>query len=277
MYADNWMLPQLDVYTRKTSQLLDKILVTFVPISFMCVFFAPCHLFFQPMSKMYVTSLFSEQWLNTHQVLQLVILLPIIILYLFACIGIVTVYILHFQIVLTYIFFLTPILWKDLRLNLPSYRTAAELRSKINLTHEYRSIEIIHAMAVENYGPLILPFHTVFMLIAIFTSYVATRYWTVLNVTFISVLAFLAFVTVIFWAIVLIFGGFYFTQCTRTIKSWKHFEGCKEDILYIKLFARSCKALKIGDQSRFKINNLSLLFFIKGVTRGIMRALLTLR
>lgn len=121
-----------------------------------------------------------------------------------------------------------------------------------------------------------LPLYGIFALFSVFGSCLLIHFSRILTFVIIFVLISWTSGLFAFWVVTLKFGGFYFVQSIKTIKSWKKFNWTKRDILYIQKFAKSCRPLKIGDQSRFTFNNLSVFCFIRVVTRGIIRALLTL-
>lgn len=205
------------------------------------------------------------------------VVFPFVVFYFFGFLCAITSFYLHIQVLLTYILFACPILLKDLRANLPTYRTHHSLRSCPNLVHEYRCFEILHVIGMGFYGPLILPFHAFLSVLVVLGAYLITRHW--MDMDYIAIYMMFNWVFIFFavWALVLQFSGFYFLQCTKTLKSWKHFKWNKKDLKDLKRFTKSCKPLKIGDQIRFNFNNLSVLFFIRGISRGIVRALLALK
>lgn len=79
----------------------------------------------------------------------------------------------------------------------------------------------------------------------------------------------------IFWGYALHFGGYFVSQNVKTLRSWIKLNWNYGDKKYIQKFAKSCKPLQMGEQTRFKFNKLSLLFFIRGISRGVVRILLT--
>lgn len=103
-----------------------------------------------------------------------------------------------------------------------------------------------------------------------------TRYRWNMDMISSGMLFFLVIIFFSAWAIILRIGGLYFTQCKKTIASWKYFNWSMCDKKIIKKFAKSCRPLKIGDQTYFKFNNATLPNFIKGLTRGYFRVMLTI-
>lgn len=181
----------------------------------------------------------------------------------------------HLQGILAHVFYAIPIMSKDLRSGLKINRTKSDLRSPDNLTHEYRCCELVHCFEMEYYGKLILPLHMLVYVLIMFPSAILIQHSSHMHGKTILLIGLYIVEFFTIWSSILLFGGYYSAQNVKTIKSWKKLGWNKEDKKYLSRFAKSCKPLQIGDQSRFKINKLSILFFVRGLSRGIVRILLT--
>lgn len=240
-------------------------LVFLLLLSFQFVYF--------PTSKIYLTSLCSsDKWEGLN-----LFIFPVFYVYIFVqnFLGCIPAFFFNFQCLLIFYTDVTPIFWKDLRSD-SSHRTSNALRTPKNLTKEYRSVEVIHKLMMDYYKFAILPFHALVGALTVSGSYTLTRHSKKMEVINIFIICNWIIVFVC-WSLIIKFGGFYHSQCIKTIKSWKFFDFNKEDKLYMTKFTRSCRPMKIGDQIRFNFTNLTVLSFIKGVTRLYVRALLTFK
>lgn len=182
---------------------------------------------------------------------------------------------LHIQAIFTPVFYSTPIMSKDLRAGMKEYRTKFDLRSRDNLPHEYRCFELMHYYEMDYYGKLILPLHILVYVLIMFPSATLIQYASHMHGKSILLICLYIIEFVTWWGTLLQFGGYYLGQNVKTIKSWRRLGWNTEDKKYMSRFSKSCRPLQLGDQSRFKINKLSILFFARGLSRGIVRILLT--
>lgn len=148
LYLENWLPTQLDPYTRKSCMFLDIAILAGIPVLFFYSLIIALHVVINPDFPIYLTSWLPREWLSFY------VILPMALFHFSVVIGVCVATMLHIQIILTFVLFVTPIFWQDLRANSTSYRTHAALRIKINLVREYRCVEIMHGIAMEFYGPL---------------------------------------------------------------------------------------------------------------------------
>lgn len=268
---------KLDPGARRSSLILHRLLLLILTLGPSFTLAMAFHVIFFPDCPVYLTSLFIQGIPKSLALLRMVMVIPFALGYGVAVLGIGITLELHFQIMLAFIIFLTPIMSKDLRANLSYYRTSEQLRTLSNFVHEYRCLQIFHGIAMEIYGPLIIPFHSLASLLIVMGSSVLAAQRHELDWIIFLLILEVVLLTVVVWSGVLKFGGFYHKQWLKTVGSWKHFQWDKDDKNYLKKFTKSCRALQIGDQSRFKFNKLSVLCYIRALTKGIVRTLLTLR
>lgn len=258
--TEKWPLPQ----SRKNiGPFLNKILIflQFVLILFPATF--AVHAATYPEFPIYISSSFSPPYskllLTLNSFVYWVLLTQSWILFN-----------IQLQGVLTHQIFLTPIMATDLR--------ATPKRSDLslaNLPKEYRSFEIVHWLSIDPYGNLILPLHITIYTLMMFASAILVQNSQNIGGKTVIIICHYVLGFGIFWGVLLHFGGYYFTQNLKTVRSWGKLEWSLEDKKYIKKFIKSCKPLQMGDQARFKFNKLTLLFFIRGISRGVVRILLT--
>lgn len=83
---------------------------------------------------------------------------------------------------------------------------------------------------------------------------------------------------------ILQFGGVFFTQSKKTIRSWIYWRESgisawkfNTSLKYISKFKKSCRPLAAEFPGYYRINNLSLLKFWQALVRGTVRVLLALK
>lgn len=83
--------------------------------------------------------------------------------------------------------------------------------------------------------------------------------------------------TAVYWCFILHFGGYVYLQGGNILKSWKrHDWGNRYHNRLMGKFRRSCRPLTISYQKMFTMRKLTMLRFVRGLTRGIFRMLLAL-
>lgn len=173
----------------------------------------------------------------------------------------------------TSLFFATPIMSTDLRAGRQTRQD--DLLSLKHLSFEYRCFEIMHYIEMEMYGNLFVPLHTLIYILIIFPLAILIQHSSHMDNKTIIIILNRSVGFCIFWGTTLRFGGYYFAQNVKTLRSWGKLDLSCGDKLYMRKFVKSCKPLQIGDQARFKFTKLSILFFIRGISRGVVRVLLT--
>ncbi|OXA38773.1 hypothetical protein Fcan01_26454 [Folsomia candida] len=260
-----------DRQTKSLSTLLDVLLVAFQLMLIVAPLTSAIHSAPFPDSPMYLSSCFPSPWKRNSALLTINALF-----YWIIGTQSLVIFSLHLQSISTSLFFSTPIMAKDLRAGITSRRARQDkLLSLKHLTFEYRCFEIMHYVEMEIYGKLIVQLHTIIYILIIFPSAILIQHSSHMDSKTIAIICSYIIGSCMFWGTILRFGGYYFAQNAKTLRSWGKLDLSCEDKLYMTKFRKSCKPLQIGDQARFKLNKVLILFFIRGISRGVVRVLLT--
>lgn len=173
-----------------------------------------------------------------------------------------------------------PIHYTEFNVKLPSSRhtTFPEFRSVAHLPTEYRKAELLHLYSMKVWGIYILPFQVLAMQFVLYTNFVLIRNWDHLGALTRSLLLCWTIAIQIFWYFVLHVGGHFYLYAKANRDSWK-FMVVKDswEAKYMSKFRKSTRPLGIGHQGYFIIKPLSVLKFFKGVVKGTIRVLLTIK
>lgn len=171
------------------------------------------------------------------------------------------------------------ILLPEFRLGQPGSKYLAHdsFRQPSNFTIMYRSCQIIFMISNQLFGKCLVPVQAFSTLLFVFCNYTLIRHCDMLAPSAQIIMIIWAVFTPMFWALVLVVGGYVHSIGLKNLRSWEQCSwNSARDAKIMKKFALSCQPLKICFGSMFVIRRVSLMVFVKGVTRSLMRALLTL-
>jgi len=155
------------------------------------------------------------------------------------------------------------------------YRTSNALRTVKNMLIEYRSIELLHEHFMGVLGFILVPLHFVFVKLILFCWYVLIRHSSGLRSEISGVFFMWSFAGCLFWSGLLQIGGAAYVQSDGVLHSWKLKDwGSSYNNRLMSKFRKSCKPILIKYGSTYVVKRLSLLKFLKGLTRGLFRILL---
>jgi len=184
---------------------------------------------------------------------------------------------LYVILLLSYTAAIGPIISKEFRANVATYKTKKSLRSPKCLPVAYRSIEIMHRFAVQIFGRIIIPIEALLSQFIVFCNFLLIRYWSEIDSTTRVLLGFLTVTFEILWMAFLQYGGLFHMHAKRTIKSWTlmHFNN-QIEAKFMMRFRKSCRPLSVGTVGYYTITRVTVLRFLQGTLRKTFRALLTL-
>lgn len=158
------------------------------------------------------------------------------------------------------------------------YFALPELRRPPLLWHAWRTAQVLQLKVNDLLGIFIVPTQALFGKMIVFGTYHLARHYSEMphfsSMVLISWTASLG----VFWCTVLLMGGYLYFYTGRVLNSWKYAswsELDKDERKIMKKFRKSCLPLSIGYGKTFVIKRLSVLKFIKGLSRSIFRILLT--
>lgn len=154
----------------------------------------------------------------------------------------------------------------------PSFRTVS------HFPMEYRKLEILHSYAMAIWGIYVVPFQAFALNFVLYANYVLIRNWDHLDFLMRCLVLLWTVSIQVFWYLVLHLAGRYYLFSQRNRGSWK-FLGVRDaqEAKFMAKFKKSTRPLGIGQNGYFIIKPLSVVKFVKGVVRGTVRVLLTMR
>lgn len=158
-----------------------------------------------------------------------------------------------------------------------AYLLSEDFRHPTNFTLLYRTSQILFIQFNEWIGRLLIPTHAVATLFFIFSSYVVIRHEDQMDMVPLLMILTWAIATPVAWSIILYGGGYLHFHTNKCINSWTKFSWkFRRDRNHLKSFAKSCKPMAICYGKMYVIRKMTLIVFIQGLTRGLVRALLTI-
>ncbi|CAL8072491.1 unnamed protein product [Orchesella dallaii] len=178
--------------------------------------------------------------------------------------------------ILTYVAFLVPIQSKEFRVdNIHGQKSNDKLRTAKYLPKTYRCFELLTNFQNITLSQYLIPCQTAIMYLILFCNTMLIRRWEKLNAALRVSLILLSVLAMFLWGLVLKVFGRMDVWSQKTLKSWKdHNWGSVRDNKYMRKFRKSCRPLRIGYGRCYIIRPLSVLKFLKGISRGTFRALL---
>ncbi|CAL8121202.1 unnamed protein product [Orchesella dallaii] len=158
------------------------------------------------------------------------------------------------------------------------YKTRNSLRAVRNIMVAYRTTEILHQNFLRTVGILFVPLHALTGNLVIFSNYVVITQSSEMNGWLSAMLFMWSLSAGIFWWAVLEIGRYISTRGSRVLSSWKLGDwGSPLNSKIMLRFGKSCRPLMLNYRSTYVIGRQSSIKFVKGITRGTFRVLLTLK
>lgn len=171
-----------------------------------------------------------------------------------------------------------PFLVRELNLGRKCYKTERLLRQPLEIIHVYRSAQILQLNANNVVQYLIIPSQTLVLYLTLFACVMIIKFGNVMSPSSKGMLSSWAFVACTAWTMVLMVGGYMHWYGKKVLESWKYYKWPRNgDKRVMSRFRKSCKPFMINFGKYYVIRRLSVLKFLRGISRGIFRSLLTLR
>ncbi|CAL8125329.1 unnamed protein product [Orchesella dallaii] len=181
----------------------------------------------------------------------------IIIMYLYGTIGI-------------------PFIVKEFRLGRKCYASLASLRKPKNLMLAYRTAQILHEKFRLIFQYLIVPTQFIITNLFIFCCVMIIKFGQSLKPSSRFMLVSWALFGITFWASYLWLGGYLYLNGNRVLKSWKyHPWNSRAEKNLMSKFQKSCRPIMIHYGRTYVIKKVTVLKFLRGISRGVLRTLLT--
>lgn len=174
--------------------------------------------------------------------------------------------------------FVVPFMIKELRLDHPPYKSISTLREPDTLMLAYRTSQVLHGKALSVVSFFLLPTQTIVYKMVIFTSYMMLKYGQEMDRTSIAKLIGWTALSGLFWGAVLVMGGNLHYHGNNVLLSWRYHNQWKDKFQkkIMNKFRKSCKPFQMNYGKTYVIKRLTVLKFMRSLSRGILKALLAL-
>ncbi len=171
-----------------------------------------------------------------------------------------------------------PFILREFRIDHPPYKSISSLRTPQILMLAYRTAQIMHGKGILVIGFFILPTHTIIYKMIVFTSYMIVKHGQEMDNISIAVLVGWAISAATFWVVILVIGGTLHLQGNNLLMSWKYHTKWPDKFQrnLMNKFRKSCKPFELNYGRSYVIKRLTVLKFIRSLSRGIFKALLAL-
>lgn len=210
----------------------------------------------------------------------LVIRLMIIFYHCYICFPMYTTLGIDSSVVFLYGTLFVPFLAKELVLGRKSYKSLSKLRTMETLVLEYRAAQLMQNICNALIGPLLIPLQTLITLMFMVSGFIVIRNWSTMDSISLMLMLAWAFTAPFFWLVDLMIASYLFRSGKKILNSWKYHQMSIARIKERKLLGKvrvSCRPLSIAYKKIYIIRPTSSMVFIRGLVKGLMRTLLTLK
>lgn len=195
----------------------------------------------------------------------------------YLCISMCAVFGAMLGVLAIYGVLVVPFLMKEIRLDRTNYKSRKLLRQPLHLTHFYRSAQILQIRLLTMVQFMIIPTQTLISYLILFSSVMLIKFGNIMSLVSKGMLVSWILASLIFWASSLAIGGHMYWFGKKILVSWKCYSWSnRRDKVYMSKFRKSCKPLMLNFGRTYVIRPLSVLKFLRGISRGIFKALLTI-
>lgn len=174
--------------------------------------------------------------------------------------------------------FFVPFVVRELRVDRKSYKSVPELRQPSGLMPAYRSSQILQNQVNGLMGYFILPSQTMVTQIILLNTFTLITQSQHMSIPTLALMCVWTLTVAVFWSVILLMGGYLHFYGVKILTSWKyHAWPTKRDKKLMSKFRKSCPPIQVNFQKAYVIKRLTVLKFIRGLSRGILRILLTLK
>lgn len=166
----------------------------------------------------------------------------------------------------------------ELNLQRKNYKSVASVRLPEKLILVHRSAQVfLQAYVLPVLGYLLVPAQAMITHMVMFACFLLTKHGDKVSQTMKSVVISWALLAAITWIAILELCGFIHSGGVGLLKSWKyHRWSCRKDKKLMSRFRKSCKPIMIHYGRTYGIRRITVLKFVRGLSKGIFRTLLTL-
>ncbi len=157
----------------------------------------------------------------------------------------------------------------------------SSLRKAENLRMIYIQLEILHNNFLDFFGILTIPIYAIVLNLVLFSNFSLIRYWDALNFVIVGILLIWSVNSALLLVVIWGFFGDVHNLGAKVLKSILQkkggWGGRRIETMEMKKFVKSRKLLSYGLGKIYVIKRLSVLKFLKAVTYGTFKLLLTIK
>lgn len=157
-------------------------------------------------------------------------------------------------------------------------KTRRGFRSFQSIPFQYRKLQIFHLNFMEVCSSFIVPLQTIITKLGLFCNVSLIKYRHILNIANTVILMFWSFGSTMIALVALTLCAHLHVKTTKMLKTIKNKDwGSPQKNKVMKKFVRSCTPISYGYGRIYVIRKVSVLKFLRHLTRGTFRLLLTLK
>lgn len=175
---------------------------------------------------------------------------------------------------------IVPFILMEFHVRRKRYFAENHLRKPPILIFAWRTVQIFLLQVNQAIGVALVPFHTIFGQLCVTVVCMLLRQYNTMNLTIRLLYITWGLMGFLFWFVALFVGGCVHLYSKRTLNSWKYnnWKGLsKQQLKELNKFRKSCPPLSIAYERAYVIRRLSALKFVRALSRGVFRVLLTLK
>lgn len=210
----------------------------------------------------------------------LAIRLLIIFYHCYICVPMYSTLSVESSAVFAYAALVVPFLANELALGRKSYKSLSKLRVVDTLVLEYRTAQLMQYIFNAFVGPLLIPLQTLITLMFMVAGFLVIRNWNTMNTISLMLMIAWAFIAPFCWILGLIMASYLFRNGNKILNSWKYHQMSIASAKERKLLGKvrvSCKPLCVAYKKVYVVRPISSMVFTRGLVKGLMRTLLTLK
>ncbi|CAL8127904.1 unnamed protein product [Orchesella dallaii] len=175
-----------------------------------------------------------------------------------------------------YGFIVIPFVAFELRLGRKKrYYAVDQLRRPQMLIYTYRTVQLLQQRVNQILGYILIPSQTIMGKIVVFSAFTVFKNGDRMKLTSIALLGGWSVVMAFTWCTILLMGGYLHLYGERILLSWKYHEWeSRREKTIISKFRKSCKPTDLRFGNTYVIRRISVLKFIRQLTRGFSRLML---
>ncbi len=174
-------------------------------------------------------------------------------------------------------FTFSPLL-KELKLGLKEYKTQDYLRSKENLVHGYRCLQIFMGQVNRAISNIFIPFEVIFGNLALFCSVTLTLFSKNLGLDTVPFMVTTAAFAIIGFALFFTLAGVLSVKSRKAVISWRVERWDKRiDKMYVKRVKKSCREISVQSWGMMRVRPVTAIKYVNSTGKATFRAILMLR